>query len=128
MTIHESGFVPEGESQLVADLAVAHFPGAMAGSAILKLVAATTKARGLTSENTLFAQSICPDEINHEEGDVSTLFASFFGEECFHLSGLSGIPFTGKTGFGAFSHHVPDDGVSAARCFSVPAMVLCAVI
>jgi len=26
----------------------------------------------------------------------------------FHMGGLGGIPFTGKTGFAAFSHHVPD--------------------
>ena len=28
--------------------------------------------------------------------------------EVFHLGGLAGVPFTGKTGFAAFSHHVPD--------------------
>lgn len=26
------------------------------------------------------------------------------------MGGLAGVPFTGKTGFGAFSHHVPHDG------------------
>ena len=26
------------------------------------------------------------------------------------MGGLAGIPFTGKVGFGAFSHHVPDEG------------------
>eukprot|EP00977_Amphora_coffeiformis_P005365 scaffold1143_cov177-Amphora_coffeaeformis.AAC.21 len=30
--------------------------------------------------------------------------------EVFHMGGLAGIPFTGKVGFGAFSHHVPDNG------------------
>ena len=52
---------------------------------------------------------VCPDEINHREGDVTNLFVEYFGK-VFHLGGLAGIPFTGKTGFGAFSHHVPDDG------------------
>jgi hypothetical protein len=28
----------------------------------------------------------------------------------FNLGGIAGIPFVGKTGFTAFSHHVPDDG------------------
>jgi len=28
----------------------------------------------------------------------------------FHLGGLAGVPFTGMTGWGAFSHHVPRDG------------------
>jgi hypothetical protein len=30
--------------------------------------------------------------------------------EVFHMGGLGGIPFTGKTGFNAFSSHVPDHG------------------
>jgi hypothetical protein len=30
--------------------------------------------------------------------------------ESFPLGGLAGIPFTGKTGWGAFTHHVPDNG------------------
>lgn len=32
-----------------------------------------------------------------------------FGPE-FNLGGLAGLPFTGKTGFGAFAAHVPKDG------------------
>ena len=31
-----------------------------------------------------------------------------FLAQVFHMGGLGGIPFTGKTGFAAFSHHVPD--------------------
>ena len=31
-------------------------------------------------------------------------------ETFFSLGGLAGIPFAGKTGFGAFAHHVPDGG------------------
>ena len=30
--------------------------------------------------------------------------------ESFPLGGLAGIPFTGKTGWGAFTHHVPAQG------------------
>lgn len=76
---------------------------------IIKQVAEVLKNIGCTNENTLFAQSICPDEINHEEDDITRLFQVHLGE-CFHLGGLGGIPFTGKTGFAAFSHHIPDDG------------------
>lgn len=93
-------------------LAESFFPGAMSGAQALAMVEAAVTARGYTPDNTLYAQSICPDEINHANGDVPHLFSSFF-EECFHLGGLAGIPFTGKTGFGAFSHHVPDEG----HCF-----------
>jgi hypothetical protein len=76
---------------------------------ILEYVANVLDQLGCTDENTLYAQSICPDEINHEAGDITDLFSAYLGE-VFHLGGLAGIPFTGKTGFGAYSTHVPDDG------------------
>jgi hypothetical protein len=37
------------------------------------------------------------------------MFANRWGE-VFPLGGLAGMPFTGKTGWGAFSSHVPKDG------------------
>ncbi|CAB9500553.1 Inherit from NOG: Low-co2 inducible protein [Seminavis robusta] len=89
-----------------------HFPGALPSQGILDKVSVTIEARGLTPENTLYAQSVCPDEINHEPGDITNLFTEYLGE-VFHLGGLGGIPFTGKTGFGAYSHHVPEGG----HCF-----------
>jgi prophage DNA circulation protein len=51
------------------------FPGAQDGKLILSKAASTLISLGCNSENTLFAQSICPDEINHEEGDITTLFS-----------------------------------------------------
>lgn len=84
-----------------------HFPGAMSSKAVLEGYKNVVEKRGYTPENTLFAQSICPDEVNHEEGDITNLFTEYLGE-VFHMGGLAGIPFTGKVGFGAFSHHVPD--------------------
>lgn len=65
----------------------------------------------MTPSNTVLAESSCPDELNHDHSnhDVSQLMENRWGE-VFHLGGLAGIPFTGKTGWGAFSHHVPDDG------------------
>ena len=85
-----------------------HFKGALSSSEVLERVAAVIEPRGFTAENTLFAQSVCPDEINHEAGDITDIFQKYLGE-VFHLGGLAGIPFTGKTGFAAFSHHVPDE-------------------
>jgi len=64
---------------------------------------------GINGDNTLFAQSICPDEINHEEGGLSDLFTTYMGE-VFQLGGLGGLPFPGKTGFGAYAAHVPENG------------------
>eukprot|EP01032_Pedospumella_encystans_P013319 gene13319-15341_t len=86
-----------------------HFPLAQCGTDILLRADLLLMEHGCTGENTLYAQSICPDEINHESGDITELFSKHMGE-VFHMGGLGGIPFTGKTGFAAFSHHVPDDG------------------
>ena len=86
-----------------------YFPGAGPGSWILKNVVRVLKDYAINGENTLYSQSLCPDEINHEVGDISTLLSGYLGE-VFHLGGLAGIPFTGRTGFGAFSQHVPDGG------------------
>ena len=65
------------------------------------------KHLGCDGENTLFAQSLCPDEINHAKGDLADIFHDYMGE-VFHLGGLAGVPFTGKTGFAAYSHHVSE--------------------
>jgi len=67
------------------------------------------EGRGFDEADTLFGSSICPDEINHEAGDIPDLLCKRFGPE-FNLGGLAGIPFTGKTGFGAFAAHVPTNG------------------
>ena len=66
---------------------------------------------GFTADNTLYADISCPDEINHDDPgeDVTSLFSNRWGE-VFQLAGLAGLPFTGKTGWGAFTSHVPDDG------------------
>lgn len=90
-------------------IAETQFPGSKDSKIILEESKIVLEKNGLSPENTLFAQSICPDEINHEHGDITGLFSKYMGE-VFHIGGLAGIPFTGKTGFAAFSHHVPDGG------------------
>lgn len=66
---------------------------------------------GLTEENTAYTHSSCPDELNHNDPDqdITQLQTRRFGEQ-FPLGGLAGVPFTGKTGWGAFSHHIPKNG------------------
>eukprot|EP00954_Amorphochlora_amoebiformis_P020003 1336131-Amorphochlora_amoeboformis.AAC.1 len=54
------------------------------------------------SWSSLMAVSSCPDEINR----TMDSFNDYWGDS-FHLGGLAGIPFTGKTGFGAYAAHVP---------------------
>lgn len=91
------------------ETACRHFPGARSSAETVEQITAVLAARGYTPESLLFAQSVCPDEINHEEGDITDRLIRWMGE-VFHMGGLAGIPFSGKTGFGAFAHHVPDSG------------------
>ena len=83
----------------------------MPGVRLDKLTARLLTKIGFTDDNTLFADSTCPDEINHNdhETDVTALFQRRWGE-LFPLGGLAGLPFAGKTGWHAFSSHCPEDG------------------
>jgi hypothetical protein len=82
-----------------------HFTVAFNGEVLTKKVNEKLNENGFTPDNTLFGNSTCPDEINR----FVTNFRAYWGEN-FPLGGLAGIPFTGKTGFSAYSHHMPDDG------------------
>ena len=84
-----------------------HFPNAVEGRILtLEIVDYLQGTWKVTPKNTLFGYSTCADEINR---DV-TQFNSYYGGKDFHLGGLTGYPFRGKTGFSAFSHHAPNDG------------------
>jgi len=85
------------------------FPTAMLSGDLDKSVAKVLKARGFTPENTLFAHSVCADEINNRKEQLVPLMVDRW-EEGFALGGLGGLPFAGKSGFGAYLHHVPDSG------------------
>ena len=87
------------------------FPGAAKGRTVEIHVASQLMRNSFSEENTLFCDSSCPDEINHDDPseDITMLFQQRWGS-IFPLGGLAGLPFTGKTGWGAFSSHVPKDG------------------
>jgi hypothetical protein len=86
------------------------FPGALPGQVVhARSRTVLTEKFGLETSNTLLGLSMCPDEINHEKSDLSNLLSNYWGES-FPLGGISGAAFSGKTGFAAFSHHVPDGG------------------
>jgi len=85
------------------------FPGVVPGQVVVQRASAALKRHGLEPGNTIYGQSICPDEINNEKGDLAPLMSEYWGN-CFPMGGLGGAPFVGKTGFNAFSHHVPQDG------------------
>jgi len=88
-----------------------HFPGALPGEAVNNRIKSLLQDEkfGFTEANTLLGYSFCPDEINYEPGCLCDLMKKEWGH-MFPLGGISGAPFVGVTGFGAFSHHVPDDG------------------
>ena len=88
-----------------------YFPGATTGYNIDIHVTSQLWKNDFDEDNTLFCDSSCPDEINHDDPleDITTLFQQRWGS-IFNLGGLGGLPFTGKTGWGAFSSHVPKDG------------------
>lgn len=81
-----------------------NFPKAVEGKSFTKSMIAYLKKQGINPENTVFGYSTCPDEINRS----ITNFRDSFDNKEFPLGGLTGYPFVGKTGFGAFSHHAPD--------------------
>jgi hypothetical protein len=89
-------------TERTAALVRRHFPGAIGSAVVLDQIRAFIHKRNWTPEQVLYAQSVCPDEINHENGDLPQLLAHYMGE-VFHLGGLGGIPFSGKTGFAAYS-------------------------
>ena len=86
-----------------------HFHGAMRDADVFEGIVAVSRQAGLDGSNTLFAHSMCPDEINHDEGVITDLLIEHFGK-IFPFGGLAGIPFAGKTGFKAFASHVPENG------------------
>ena len=88
-----------------------YFPGHMTGKECEDKVFAKLKTMGFTTYNTIFTDCSCPDEINHDDPSqgVCMRFQKRYGN-VFPLSGLGGLPFTGKTGWAAMASHVPDDG------------------
>lgn len=61
---------------------------------------------GKPEEEIAFLSSICSDDLNSVELPDTRMIGPFT------LGGLDGYPFVGKTGIGAFSHHVPEHGLA----------------
>ena len=85
---------------------ISNFPNAEFASESFRKINNFLLAEGLDGDNTLFASSICVDEINHHDHSLATQMKNYWGE-CFYMGGLGGIPFIGSVGYGAFSAHVP---------------------
>ncbi|MDR9416205.1 MAG: hypothetical protein RI564_07970 [Gracilimonas sp.] len=76
-------------------------------SSLRTLLETELSKKNLNSSNTLWATSICSDEVNQSLHQLDTYFNAFGP---FIMGGISGIPFAGKTGFKAFISHIPDHG------------------
>jgi hypothetical protein len=87
-----------------------NFPGSMVLSAVAEIVNDELEKLDYHPGNTLFASSLCPDEINHLENNSLVSILSKQWGQCFQMGGLAGVPFPGQTGFGAFATHVPNNG------------------
>jgi hypothetical protein len=85
------------------------FPGAMTGFDVMRKTQQALKKYGVYRDNTLYGQSVCSDEINGDRGQLPALMTKYYGRT-FNLGSIGGLPHVGTTGFGAFSHHVPDSG------------------
>ena len=102
----------DGEQTRDTKIAVARwFPGALRGKLVEEIAYEKLAELGFTNTNTLYGDCSCPDEINHNdpEEDVSSLFRFRWGQ-IFKIGGIGGIPHAGKTGWGAFSSHTPQNG------------------
>ena len=85
------------------------FPMTMSGRSVETKVSAKLDSLGLRKENTLYAESSCPDEINRVDESLSLMFQKRFGS-VFQFGGLGGLPLVGPTGFDLFASHVPEGG------------------
>lgn len=85
------------------------YPKADSLSALEQQILNELKNHDVSPSDCIWGTSICSDEINNTFLELGKHFKApgpfFFG-------GISGIPFTGKTGFGAFASHIPDDGAA----------------
>ncbi len=84
-----------------------YFPGALSITNLQGFVIERLSEQNLNKKNTIWATSVCSDEVNQSLHQLDEYFETFGP---FILGGISGIPFAGKTGFKAFSSHIPDDG------------------
>lgn len=92
------------------------FPRAVTNAELVDKVTSALKEYGY-GETTLFATSLCCDEVNRTlEKDFNAHYGLNAGLN-FQMGGLAGMPFGGVTSFGAMAHHIPDGG-SCLVCFA----------
>lgn len=84
-----------------------YYPDAILATQLVKAFCWYAKLRlGVDEERIALLTSVCSDDLN----SVSLPDTDMVGP--FILGGLDGYPFVGKTGLGAFSHHIPEHGAA----------------
>lgn len=85
-----------------------YYPNADTGKIVTKnCMDKLQTEHGFDTSKTIMATSVCSDEIIRS----STNFRDYIGVETpFSMGGLGGFPFSGLTGLGAFTAHIPDNG------------------
>jgi len=86
-----------------------NFPHALPSGAVVPAMRKHLIPMGIVPGRTLYGQSVCSDEINNGKDDLTSQMIRYWGG-VFPLGGIGGAPYVGKTGYGAFSGHVPDNG------------------
>ncbi|WP_421775009.1 hypothetical protein [Gracilimonas sp.] len=84
-----------------------HYSEAEPLSLIEENILKELEKRGMSPKQCIWGTSVCSDEVNNSLDSMSRHFAA---PGPFRFGGISGIPFSGKTGFRAFASHIPDQG------------------
>ena len=72
-----------------------YFPGAQFAIELKQRINFSLLKAGGRPSSTLFACSVCPDEINHYPNSLNARLSRGAGKACY-MGGLGGIPFLGK--------------------------------
>lgn len=90
---------------------LAHYPEAIrAGSLLEAFLWFARHTLGIGNHQIASLCSICSDDLNSVEMPDPGMVGPFM------LGGLNGYPFVGRTGLGAFSHHIPSGGAALLFC------------
>lgn len=89
------------------DSVTKYFPNAISVKDLEQKVVSDLFSLGFSPAKTIWGTSICSDELNNS---INFLSGKFAAPGAFRFGGISGYPFTGKTGVLAFASHIPDNG------------------
>ncbi len=83
------------------------YPNAVTVKELEGRISAELSVNGFLLNRTTWGTSLCSDEVTNTFNVFSPMFV---GPGPFRFGGISGLPFTGKTGVLAFASHIPSGG------------------